>query len=184
MDVAPTYAHATPTYAHAAPVSYISAPSVAAYTPNYYPTAIDTAREEAFAAHQAAEAAVRAQAVNIPVAVPAVPAPAPQAAPVPQAAPAFVPARKAVPAPQAAPAPAVFSPSLRNAFDAELEANRLARAELLAIQAGGIYAEEYGSDPYVGLVRHASGAITPPETEANIEARYAILRAQEAAGRR
>lgn len=197
---APTYTVSAPTYA-AAPASFISAPSVATYTPNYYPNlvshsngavvpfesaAITAAREQHFAAHQAA---VQAPAPYVPtasVAVPAVPTPAPQAyVPTPQASPAYVPAPQAAPAYVPAPkATQAFSPSLQTAYDAELEANQLARAELLAIQAGGLYAEEYGSDPYVGLVRHASGAITPPEPKANIEARYAILRALEAAGRR
>ncbi len=72
------------------------------------------------------------------------------------------------------------NPSSNTAFDAVLEANQLARAELLAIQAGGLYAEVYGKDPYAGLVRHASGAVTPPETAANIEARRRMFEAHYA----
>jgi len=176
-------------YSHVDSYSYAAPVSVAAPV-SYTPTA--PVVSPAFAAHQAAIAANQLEREELfalqaaePVTFPQIAAAAPivtfEAAP-------------AKPAPvQANPGSTKFTantriqvqtnPSSNAAFDAVLEANQLARAELLAIQAGGLYAEVYGKDPYAGLVRHASGAVTPPESAANIEARRRLFEAQNALSR-
>ncbi len=190
------------THVYASPVS-VAAP--VSYSPTYVTAAPAPVVSTAFAAHQAAIAANQLEREQLfalqaaePAPIPqitAAPAPAPvaatfEAAPVVavEAAPAPAPARPAVTRVKANPGSTVFetrkvvqtNPTSQAAFDEVLEANQLARAELLAIQAGGLYASVYGDDPYAGLVRHASGAVTPPEPAANIEARRKLFEAQRA----
>ena len=69
------------------------------------------------------------------------------------------------------------------AISDEVAAHQLARAEALGIQAGGLYAEVFGNDPNQGLVRHASGALTPAEPAVNIQARVDHYNAVRAANR-
>ena len=83
---------------------------------------------------------------------------------------------KPVAAPAPAPSAADIAPYLpqdiaQPILSQEVAAHHLARAEGFAMQAGGLYAQVFGNDPMIGLVRHASGAITPAEPAANIQAR-------------
>ncbi len=188
-------------YAGYAPYSYVDshvyAPpiSVAApvsYTPNYVNTAQAPVISPAFATHQTAITVNQLEREKLFALQAAEPAFVSQITTA--HAPAHIATFEATPAiptsVQAQPGSTRFTadtriqvpsnPSSNTAFDAVLEANQLARAELLAIQAGGLYAEIYGKDPYAGLVRHASGAVTPPETAANIEARRRLFEAQYA----
>lgn len=191
------YSHVD-THVYASPVS-VAAP--VSYSPAYVTAAPAPVVSPAFAAHQAAIAANQLEREQLFVLQAAEPAPIPQitAAPAPapvaatfEAAPVVTveaaPARPTVTRVKANPGSTVFetrkvvqtNPTSQAAFDEVLEANQLARAELLAIQAGGLYASVYGNDPYAGLVRHASGAVTPPEPAANIEARRKLFEAQRA----
>ncbi len=185
------YSHVD-SYAYAAPVS-VAAP--VSYTPTYVTGATAPDVSPAFAAHQAAIAANQLEREELFVLQAAEPATFPLITAASAAAPiATLEAAPAKPTPvQANPGSTKFTantriqvqtnPSSNAAFDAVLEANQLARAEILAIQAGGLYAEVYGKDPYAGLVRHASGAVTPPESAANIEARRRLFEAQNALSR-